>query len=160
MKNKAYRLISIAFLAAMLLLSGCVKLSQVSMTSVALDSISPKGMRSLTVSLSVGVHNPATEITISEISGEVLVSGKVIGNMAMAPVVLTARTDSTYKVKADVALAEGVSMMEVLALAGKRNTLENTTANVYAKAKLKGGPSKKFKMEDVPVKKLMELLKR
>ena len=105
MKNKAYRLISIAFLAAMLLLSGCVKLSQVSMTSVALDSISPKGMRSLTVSLSVGVHNPATEITISEISGEVLVSGKVIGNMAMAPVVLTARTDSTYKVKADVAAA-------------------------------------------------------
>ena len=143
-----------------LILGSCAKVKQVGVTSFELDSITPKGLRALTVKMSVGVHNPANEITLSEISGEAVVSGKVIGNVAMAPVVLTARKDSTYKVKADVTLAEGVSVLEVLALAKNKSAIENGTANIYAKAKLKGGPSKKIKMEDVPLKKLMELLKR
>lgn len=157
MKNKAYRLISIAFMV--LILGSCAKVKQVGVTSFELDSITPKGLRALTVKMSVGVHNPANEITLSEISGEAVVSGKVIGNVAMAPVVLTARKDSTYKVKADVTLAEGVSVLEVLALAKNKSAIENGTANIYAKAKLKGGPSKKIKMEDVPLKKLLEFLK-
>ena len=157
MKNKAYRLISIAIMV--LILGSCAKVKQVGVTSFELDSITPKGLRALTVKMSVGVHNPANEITLSEISGEAVVSGKVIGNVAMAPVVLTARKDSTYKVNADVTLAEGVSVLEVLALAKNKSAIENGTANIYAKAKLKGGPSKKIKMEDVPLKKLKELLK-
>lgn len=157
MKNKAYRLISIAIMV--LILGSCAKVKQVGVTSLELDSITPKGLRALTVKMSVGVHNPANEITLSEISGEAVVSGKVIGNVAMAPVVLTARKDSTYKVNADVTLAEGVSVLEVLALAKNKSAIENGTANIYAKAKLKGGPSKKIKMEDVPLKKLKELLK-
>ena len=142
-----------------LILGSCAKVKQVGVTSFELDSITPKGLRALTVKMSVGVHNPANEITLSEISGEAVVSGKVIGNVAMAPVVMTARKDSTYKVKADVTLAEGVSVLEVLALAKNKSAIENGTANIYAKAKLKGGPSKKIKMEDVPLKKLKELLK-
>ena len=142
-----------------LILGSCAKVKQVGVTSFELDSITPKGLRALTVKMSVGVHNPANEITLSEISGEAVVSGKVIGNVAIAPVVLTARKDSTYKVKADVTLAEGVSVLEVLALAKNKSAIENGTANIYAKAKLKGGPSKKIKMEDVPLKKLKELLK-
>ena len=157
MKNKAYRLISIAIMV--LILGSCAKVKQVGVTSFELDSITPKGLRALTVKMSVGVHNPANEITLSEISGEAVVSGKVIGNVAMAPVVLTARKDSSYTVKADLTLAEGVSVFEVLALAKDKSAIENGTANVYAKAKLKGGPSKKIKMEDVPLKKLKELLK-
>lgn len=157
MKNKAYRLISIAFMV--LLLGSCAKVKQVGVTSFELDSVTPRGLRALTLTMSVGVHNPAKEITLSEISGEAVVSGKVIGNVAVAPVVLTARKDSSYTVKADLTLAEGVSVFEVLALAKDRSAIENGTANVYAKAKLKGGPSKKIKMEDVPLKKLLEFLK-
>ena len=157
MKNKAYRLISIAFMV--LLLGSCAKVTQLGVTSFALDSVTPRGLRALTLTMSVGVHNPAKEITLSEISGEAVVSGKVIGNVAVAPVVLTARKDSSYTVKADLTLAEGVSVFEVLALAKDKSAIENGTANVYAKAKLKGGPSKKIKMEDVPLKKLLEFLK-
>ena len=157
MKNKAYRLISIAFMV--LLLGSCAKVKQVGVTSFELDSVTPRGLRALTLTMSVGVHNPAKEITLSEISGEAVVSGKVIGNVAVAPVVLTARKDSSYTVKADLTLAEGVSVFEVLALAKDKSAIENGTANVYAKAKLKGGPSKKIKMEDVPLKKLLEFLK-
>lgn len=157
MKNKAYRLISIALMV--LLLGSCAKVKQLGVTSFELDSVTPRGLRALTLTMSVGVHNPAKEITLSEISGEAVVSGKVIGNVAVAPVVLTARKDSSYTVKADLTLAEGVSVFEVLALAKDKSAIENGTANVYAKAKLKGGPSKKIKMEDVPLKKLLEFLK-
>ena len=80
--------------------------------------------------------------------------------MAVAPVILAARTDSTYLVKADVALAEGVSVFEVLAYVKNKDVLEKATVNLYAKVKMKGAPAKNVKMEDVPLKKLMELLKR
>lgn len=143
-----------------LILGSCAKVKQVGVTSFELDSITPKGLRALTVKMSVGVHNPANEITLSEISGEAVVSGKVIGNVAMAPVILAARTDSTYTVKADVSLADGVSVMDVLALAGQKSQIEAATVNIYAKAKVKGGPVRKFKIEHMPVKKLLELLKR
>ena len=158
MKNNVHRIFSIVFLAALLALGGCARLSQVRPTSVKLDSVSPRGMRALVLNVSVGVHNPAQQISLSEISGEVLVSGKVIGNVAVDPLTLAARADSTYAVKADVTLAEGVSVMQVLALAGKKGALDEASANISAKAKLKSGPAKKLKMDNIPLKKLLELL--
>ena len=158
MKNIAYRLFSIVFLAALLGLSGCAKLSQVRPMSAKLQSVSPKGMRALVLDLAVEVHNPAQQISLSEIYGEVMVSGKVLGKVVVDPFVIAARTDSTYSLKADVTLADGVTVMDVLALAGKKNTLDEAEANVYAKAKVKGEPAKKLKMENVPLKKLLELL--
>ena len=59
-------------------------------------------------------------------------------------------------------LEAGLSQRQLCGDTITRNMLsliENGTANVYAKAKLKGGPSKKIKMEDVPLKKLLEFLK-
>ena len=160
MKNKAYRIFSIALLAVILVLGGCAKVSQIRVTSVSIDSVTPRGLRSLSMNISVGVHNPAPEISLSEISGQVLVSGKVIGNVAMAPVILTARTDSTYHLTADVALADGVSVFEVFALVKKADVIEQTTANLYAKTKIKGAPAKNVKMENVPLKQLMEYIKQ
>ena len=73
MKNKAHNIIIVVALLAMTLLSsGCMKLKQVSVTSVELDSVNPKGFRAAVVNLNVGVHNPATRITLSDISGELL----------------------------------------------------------------------------------------
>ena len=97
---------------------------------------------------------------MSEISGQVLISGKIIGNVAMAPVILEARTDSTYQLQADVALADGVSAFEVLNYVRHKDLMDKTTVNVYAKAKMKGLPAKQIKMEDMPLKQLLEQLKR
>lgn len=160
MKNKVYRLFSLALLALMLVFGSCKKISQIEPTSFSLDSINPRGLRAVTVNMTVGVNNPAPQITLSEISGQALVSGKVIGNVAMDPVVLLAKKDTTYKIKADVTLAEGVSVFEVIAYTRSKEALENATANIYATAKLKGLPAKKIKMEEVPLKQLLDNLKR
>lgn len=160
MKNKTHKIFSIALLAVMLVLGGCAKVSQIRMTSVSLSSITPKGLRSVSLTLSAGVHNPASQVSMSEISGQVLISGKIIGNVAMAPVILEARTDSTYQLQADVALADGVSAFEVLNYVRHKDLLDKTTVNVYAKAKMKGLPAKQIKMEDMPLKQLLEQLKR
>lgn len=161
MKNKAHNIIIVVALLAMTLLSsGCMKLKQVSVTSVELDSVNPKGFRAAVVNLNVGVHNPAARITLSDISGELLISGKVIGKVAMPPVVLDAKTDSTYRLTPELSFADGVSMLQVLTLAGKHSTLDQATANLYVTVKVKGGIVKKVKMEDVPVKELMEYVKK
>lgn len=159
MKIRIYRILTIVFFASMMTLGGCAKLSEIRPTSVAVSSISPRGMRALSLKIDVGVHNPATELTLSEISGEFLVSGKVIGNVTLDPLTLTARTDSVYRISADVMLADDVNVMEVLGLFNKKRTLEDAALNVYAKAKLKSGASKKIKYEQIPLKNLLEYLK-
>ena len=119
-----------------------------------------KGLRDIEVRLAVGVDNPAMQVNLSEIEATLKRSGKIIGNVAMAPVILEARTDSTYQLQADVALADGVSAFEVLNYVRHKDLLDKTTVNVYAKAKMKGLPAKQIKMEDMPLKQLLEQLKR
>ena len=51
-------------------------------------------------------------------------------------------------------------MLQVLTLAGKHSTLDQATANLYVTVRVKGGIVKKVKMEDVPVKELMEYVKK
>ena len=160
MRHKPLNIFALLLLALLLGLTGCKDIRDIRVTSVEVESLSPRGFKSVDVFLKVGVDNPAKQVKISEIDGSVKHSGKVIGNVAMAPVILAARTDSTYTVKADVSLADGVSVMDVLALAGQKSQIEAATVNIYAKAKVKGGPVRKFKIEHMPVKKLLELLKR
>ena len=159
MKIKANIIFPLMLLATMVLSGGCSRLSQVRPTSFALDSMSPRGLRSLSLDASVGVHNPASQIVLSEIFAEVTVSGKVIGNVAVDPVILAARTDSTYKIKADVTLAEGTSLMTLLAVAGKKSSLDDATADISAKVKVRGAAARKIRLKDIPLNELLQILK-
>ena len=138
-----------------LLLGSCAKVKQVGVTSFELDSVTPRGLRALTLTMSVGVHNPANEITLSEISGEAVVSGKVIGKVTVDPFTMKKRSVEVYHLNARVNLGEGVSLYDMVMLMDDK-VLGECVVDVTAKGKLKSGLAKTITKKDIPLKKLLE----
>ena len=157
--SKTIKRIAILLLAAAVLcLSGCNpinKVKQIKVTSVEMEGISPVSLRSIDVMLAVGIENPCIFVSLSDISGVLKLSGKVIGNVAMDPFEVLARSNETYHLKANISIDKSVSFTEILALLDKE-TLNKCTLDASVKLTVKGGVSKVFSINDVPVKKLLE----
>lgn len=150
------RRIALALLSAVVLyLSGCNKVKQISVTSVEVESISPAGFRGLYVNLAVGIDNPAFEIGLSEIDGALKHSGKVLGRLAMDSFVLQARSAEIYHLKAKVTIEPGANLAELMALLDEK-VLGECMLDVSARVTLKKGVSKVIRLNDIPVKKLLE----
>ena len=144
--------------AAFFLLEGCARYTRVRPVSFKVESLSPKGLRSADVVLSVGVDNPAGEIRIYDVYGEAELFGKVIGMLATDPLVLEAKTNGTYRVGASVSLEGNFTILNALQIARDQESLDNMTVNIYATVKMKGLAPRKLKFEDIPVKELVKLL--
>lgn len=158
--KKKYHLPVILLLAVLTLcLSGCNKVKQIRPTSCRLEAVSPSGLRSVNVFLAVGIDNPAFQIGISEIQGSVKHSGKVLGKLAMDPFVLQARSAEIYHLRAEVSLAEGAGLMDLMVFTDQTK-LNECLVDISAKATLKGGVSKTVTYTDIPLKKLIDKAKQ
>ena len=118
-----------------------------------------QGLRSAVLNLVIEVDNPAPQVSLSEIEGVINRSGKVFGRVAVDPFILKARSLEKYHLRAVLTLDGGVSLLDMMGLL-KGNAVEDITVDVYAKAKLKGGASKRFAYENVPLKELYDLTRR
>lgn len=159
MTGKRIRYAAIAVAVAMMCLCGCSRYKQIRPVSAELESIIPNGFRSLTAVVSIEVDNPAGQLSLSEIEGVVSHSGKVFGRVAIDPFILGARSLETYSLKAVLTLDEDVNLFEVMSLL-KGNAIEECTVDLYLKASLKSGASKRLAFEDLPLKELYELVKQ
>lgn len=140
-----------------LCLAGCKDIQNVKnikVTSVAVETISPNGLRGLTVGLAVGVDNPSFSVDLSEINGSLKLSGKVLGRVAMDPFTLHGKSAETYHLKAAVTIEPGVTLSELAALLDME-TLNQCMADVSVRATLKNGLSKVLNFNDMPVKDLL-----
>lgn len=144
--------------AALIMLSGCGKIQDIRPTSFELESISPKGLSAAEMNFRIGIHNPVMQISLSDIFAEVVVSGKVIGNVSVSPFVLEAKSDKEYDMKALLALSKGSSVLNLIPLLKDPEAQKSAVMNVRFKAALKGGLAKELKWEGIPVEKLMKLV--
>lgn len=157
--KKIIKKLTIALLlATAVCLSGCKpieKVKQIKVTSVQIEAISPVGLRSINVWLAVGIDNPSISVHLSDISGALKLSGKVLGRVAMDPFDLRGRSAEIYHLKATISIEKGVSLNELLALLDME-TLKKCMLDVSVKGTVKGGISKVFNINDIPVKKLLD----
>ena len=142
-------------LGFMLCLSGCMNVKDIKVNDVEIESLSTRGLKSLDIFVKVGVDNPVRQVKISEIDGSLKHSGKVIGKLAMDPFVLAARTSDVYLLKANVSLAKGAGLKELMVLAAP-NGLDECTIDLSAKATYGKSVSMPIKVKDIPLKELLD----
>lgn len=138
-----------------LCLSGCNKVKQIKVTSVALESVGLRGLKGLDVGVAVGIDNPAFSVDLSEIEGALKHSGKVLGRVSLDPFTLHGRSAEIYHLRALVSLEKGVGLQEILPYM-KVEMLEQCTLDVSVKVTYKKSVSKVLNFKDIPVKKLLE----
>ena len=145
----------------MFLLAGCSdikRLKDMEVESVVLENFSPRGLRSATLTVLVKVDNPGAQVSVSEIFAEVEHSGKVLGKVAVDPFTLQGKTNDTYRLEAELSLAEGVSVLDLGRLLDK-SALDKMTVDVSADVRIRKGRIRTVKINDLPLKKLIESVK-
>ena len=148
-------------LAALLAMAGCAdikKLKNLDIESVALENFKPKGLRGATLTLLVEVDNPGARLSFSEISGEIEHSGKVLGKVAVDPFTLQGKTADSYRLDVELSLAQGVNILDLGVLLDKKS-LDEMTVDVSADVQLKNGKPRTMKINDLPLKKLIDYVK-
>lgn len=139
-------------------LVSCNKIREIRPTSFELVSVSPKGFYSADVDFRLGIHNPALQIGFSDIFAEVVLNGKVIGNVSVAPFVMEAKSDNVYDMNALLALNKGTSVLNLIPLLKNPDAMKNAHINLRVRATLKNGISKELVWNEVPVEKLIKLV--
>jgi hypothetical protein len=148
-------------LVSVLLVTGCAdikRLKNLEVESVAVENFRPRGLRGATVTLLVEVDNPGALFSLSEISADVEHSGKVLGKVAVDPFTIQGKTLDTYRLNAELSLAEGVSVLDLGKLLEKKS-LEKMTVDVSADVRIKKGKVRTMKINDLPLKKLIDAVK-
>ena len=155
-KVKKSRLLSVLLVLCCVLasLAGCSKYKETKITGGKIDSVSMVGLRSINLSLTVGIDNPAGKLDVREADGVLMHFGKVIGTVSLAPMTLKARRLSEYEVQAHMELASGMKFMDILSLADPKK-LEEMVVDVSFSGKTAGIKIRKT-VKDVPLKKLLE----
>ncbi len=151
MKHKVLALLMMAFVLS---LAGCKDVKDIRVTSVKLESISPRGFKSVDLHLCAEVYNPARQIRLTEIDGSLIHSGKVIGKLAMDSFILAPKSLEKYNLKANVALAQGAGFKDLMLLADPQK-LNECMVDISAKAAYGKGAPMSVKRKNIPLKELL-----
>ena len=154
MKRKGLFFLTALLSLVLLAVPGCRKYEQVRILSGKLESVKMKGLRGADIMLSVKVDKPAAKILLDDVRGQVKHSGKIVGNVVLAPLTVNARTIADYQVTATVALESGVSLIYLMNFADPKK-LKECTIDLSVKGKVAGVRLKR-QFKDIPLKKLLE----
>ena len=149
--------ILILALAALLLMTGCAdikRLQDLKVDSVAVEEFSPKGFRGATLVLVVDIDNPGAQVSLSEISGTIEHSGKVLGKVALDPFTLQGKAKATYRLNAGVTLGEDATIFSLGKFLDKK-ALDEMTVDLSADVCIKKGKARNMEINDLPLTKLM-----
>ncbi|MBE6235922.1 MAG: hypothetical protein E7112_06790 [Bacteroidales bacterium] len=161
MRKITRRFSLIALLFLLLCMTGCVnikKLQEIRITDAKLEDVSAVTLRQYIVTGAVTVDNPAVEVYLSEISGVLEHSGKVIGSIAVDPIKLNARSEQTYHLRGDARLADGVGILELAKYMDKA-VLKECVVDLKADVRVRNGKVRTIELDDIPLNKLLELIR-
>ncbi|MGM9736542.1 MAG: hypothetical protein ACI3ZL_09040 [Candidatus Cryptobacteroides sp.] len=150
--------LSVAAVSAVLLTCSC-SLTKISVSDVALQRISPKGLKAVTVQLGATFDNPARLVTVSDVVGVVNYKGKEIGTVVAEPFEIAPKTAARNSIRAEVALSPESSVMEVIKLASSSEALAACTVDISLKIKQKGSAALSLKKKGIPLNELLDAKK-
>ncbi len=153
MKHMTGRIkVLLAFLAFAVTLAGCgvSKVKDIKVTSFGIESYSLRGLRSLEAVVALGIDNPSFEFTVTDLAGTILYNGENFASYAADSVRVAARCESVYDLKCTATLSDGVTLRNLLMLAGSGG-LDGLTTDVEAKVILRNGVAKKIRVKNLDI---------
>ena len=156
-KVKKSRLLSVLLVLCCVLscLVGCSKYKEIKITGGKIDGVSMVGLRSINMSLTVGIDNPAGKLDVREADGVLMHFGKVIGKVTLNPFIGNEKSVCDHKLTARVDIAPEVGLRELMGFLDV-NKLYECTVDIHVKGYVAGIPVKK-NIKEIPLKELLEL---
>lgn len=150
MKARLSRYSFLILLLLTLCVCGCSKFRQIRPLSARVVSIMPEGFRTLNIMLETEIDNPACQLTLYDVGGQIVNSGTIIGSYAVDPVILKAKSLDKYHVRLVLTLSKEMTIFSVMSLLNA-DVIKKCTIDVEARVALKSGISKRFVYKDIPI---------
>ncbi len=154
--KKVRNILLAAVLAVTVLLAGGCTLSRIkdiSITSVGVKYLVPTSTRSVDAVLRLGVNNPAMPFTVHDLEGLIHQEDKPIAIFTSAGTSIEGKTEQVYELPCTITLAEGVSFLDVLAIAARRS-LKGLTADLDLPVITKSGVGTTLHFKDIDLTQL------
>ena len=145
----------VSVIMAALLLPGCgvQKLRELKISSWSIESLSLRGLRSLDATMSLGIENPGTKVSLDDISGTIFYKGESLLHYTVEPLTLKSRCTAEYPCACSISIDPGKSIIDILgAIEGFDPNL--VTTDIGAKVKVKGIFTRKVEFKNIPIQRL------
>ena len=139
-------------------LSGCGdlrKVKDINVSSCGIKYITPTSSRSVEGVLLMGIDNPAMTFTVSDVDGTLQYYGRTLGFFTAGELPVQAHSSQVYELPCTAALAEKVSLLDIMAIGAKRS-LEGLKVDVTLHVKLRNGMGTTLKFKDIDVSQYAE----
>ena len=140
-----------------LLLAGCKDrgFQDITVTSVRLVSIIPKGLTGVSAELEVGIHNPTLAFRVEDLTGAAKFQGQEALLLSAEPLDVAARCDSLYLIPLRGRVNGDFNPLRLLRLLGGEADLDDISFDIRARASLRSGLGKNIEMLDIPLSSLL-----
>lgn len=140
----------IIFIAACLLLTSCGKgVKDIALTSFRLVSVSPQGLSGVTMLVEVGVDNPTVGFEITDVNAVLKLDSVPALLLTADQLMVEGRAQKLYTIPLKGQIAEGFNPFQLLRLISDDSVMSRLTADVSARAALRGGLGKNIEMKDI-----------
>lgn len=146
------RIRSILLLAAVVIMaSSCAitRLKDISLVSTGVKYVVPTSTRSMDAMLLLEVDNPSVNVNVSDVTGTLRHGDRELAHFVSGQTTLQGKSHQTYELPCTITLADGVSLLDILIYAARRNRLEGLKMDVDLRAALKNGLSKVLEYHDI-----------
>lgn len=131
---------------------GVSKIKDAQIESISVKDVTPTSLRSLDAVLILGIKNPGTSFSVSDLKAEVKLKGRPIGMITTGRIAVEKRCSAVYEVPCTAVLYEDVSLLSLSSLAQK-DGMEYLTADVDVNFSLtKKGKGGKLTFKDLKIK--------
>lgn len=145
----------IILLAACLLLTSCGKgVKDIALTSFRLVSVSPQGLSGVTMLVEVGVDNPTVGFEITDVNAVLKLDSVPALLLTADQLMVEGRAQKLYTIPLKGQIAEGFNPFQLLRLISDDSVMSRLTADVSARAALRGGLGKNIEMKDIKLNSL------
>ncbi len=140
----------IILLAACLLLTSCGKgVKDIALSSFRLVSVSPQGLSGVTMLVEVGVDNPTVGFEITDVNAVLKLDSVPALLLTADQLMVEGRAQKLYTIPLKGQIAEGFNPFQLLRLISDDSVMSRLTADVSARAALRGGLGKNIEMKDI-----------
>ena len=139
-------------LAAALSITSCAgSFKDIKLTSCDIVSIDPRGLSAFDAALNLGVHNPAPQVTLSEMKAVIKMDQMPCLHLTAEDLTLARCSDAVYNVSFHGNLDENFNPFMLLQLLNQQDPA-SLTADISFHGKLRSGLGKYFEYKDIPIK--------
>ena len=141
----------LAALALVLVTSSCAitRIKDISLVSTGVKYVVPTSSRSMDAMLLLEVDNPSISFNVSDVTGTLRHGDKALAHFVSGQTSIQGKSHQVYELPCTITLAEGVSLLDVLIYASRRNKLDGLKMDIDLRATLKNGLSKVLEFHEI-----------